>query len=209
MPNVLETLRKRIVFSYYSPGTVLNVRQLAKELKVSATPIREALIRLECEGLVQRVPNQTVQVTQLTLQEIRDIFEARLFLTDMIAQLASQRITQEQLQRMEELVEAMEATSDEEELLRLDYDIHSLLSEAAGNLVAAEMLKRIRQQITRLWYFIGRGSVYTMHRAEDFRQLLPALRDRDRDRTQAVLRHHIESFARVVGEAIVARDSTM
>jgi DNA-binding GntR family transcriptional regulator len=208
MPNALETLRKRIVFNHYSPGAVLNVRQLAKELKVSATPIREALIRLESEGLVQRVPNQTVQVTQLTLQEIRDIFEARLFLTDMIAELASQRINDEQLQKLERLIQVMEATDDEENLLRLDYDIHTLLGEAARNLVAADMLKRIRQQITRLWYFIGRDSAYTMHRAEEFRQLLSALRDRDAERTKAILRQHIESFARIVGDAIVSSSSS-
>jgi len=204
MVDLLEELRRKIVFNEYLPGSVLNVRELAKQFNVSPTPIREALIRLESEMLVKRVPNKSVQVTELSLQDIRDIFEARFTLTDTVAILATDRITREQLKRMGELIALMRDETDRSKLLQLDYLVHNLLGEATGNEVIAGMLRTLRNQVTRLWLFVGETDEYSISRVTEFEEIKAALEQGRTEQVRQLLRKHIREFADLVAKALVA-----
>ena len=204
MVDILEEIRWRIVFNEYPPGSVLNVRELAKQFHVSPTPVREALIRLESEMLVKRVPNKSVQVTELSLQDIRDIFEARLTLTDTVAILAANRIKPEQLDRMTKLIERIRAQKDRTKLLQLDYEFHNLMSEATGNRVIGGMLRTLRNQVTRLWHFVGDSDGYSINRASEFDKIKASLERSDSEATRLLLRQHIQEFADLVARALVS-----
>jgi len=206
MVDILEEIRRRIVFNEYLPGSVLNVRELAKQFHVSPTPVREALIRLESEMLVKRVPNKSVQVTELSLQDIRDIFEARLTLTDTVAVLATNRINREQLMRMTKLTERMRMEKDKTRLLQLDYEFHSLVSEATGNRVIGDILRTLRNQVTRLWLFVGESDGYSVNRASEFDEIRASLERRDAEEARVLLRKHIQEFADLVAKALVSPD---
>ncbi len=209
MVDLLEELRRRIVFNEYVPGSVLNVRELAKQFHVSPTPIREALIRLESEMLVKRVPNKSVQVTELSLQDIRDIFEARFTLTDTVATLATDRINSEQLDRMGELIAQMRDETDRSKLLQLDYLVHNLLGKATGNQVIAGMLRTLRNQVTRLWLFVGETDEYSISRVTEFEEIKAALEKGYTEQVRQLLRKHIREFAELVAKALVAPDTLL
>ena len=98
--GIYKELKKRIVYLDYKPKQVLNIKELAKEFGVSPMPIREVLILLETEKLVHIIPNNGIYVTDVSFQELKDVFEIRLFLISLAGRLAAQRVTQEELNRM-------------------------------------------------------------------------------------------------------------
>ena len=76
--SVYETIRQRISLLEIQPGSPISTNALAEEMGVSVTPVREALIRLEADGLVHRVPNSTARVTEVHLHDLKDMLEARI-----------------------------------------------------------------------------------------------------------------------------------
>ena len=90
--EIYKKLKDRIVFLGYKPKQVLNIKDLAKEFGVSPMPIREVLILLETEKLVHIIPNNGIYVTDISFQELKDVFEVRLFLIGLSGRLAAQEL---------------------------------------------------------------------------------------------------------------------
>ena len=103
--DIYKELKKRIVYLDYKPKQVLNIKELAKEFGVSPMPIREVLILLESEKLIHIIPNNGIYVNDISFQELKDVFEIRLFLISLAGRLAAQRATSEELNKMKELLE--------------------------------------------------------------------------------------------------------
>jgi DNA-binding GntR family transcriptional regulator len=80
--DLYEEIKRRILHLEYQPGELLPMRKLAKSLGVSTTPVRETLVRLTNEKLVEWAPNSTARVAQVSFKELRDVFELRLLLEE-------------------------------------------------------------------------------------------------------------------------------
>ena len=100
-------LRDKILNEEYEKGQKLNEVVLSKELNISRTPIREALKQLELEGLVKSIPNKGVYVLGFSSRDIDDMLEIRVVLESLSIQLAIDRITQEELDRIKEIYDAI------------------------------------------------------------------------------------------------------
>lgn len=139
-------IRQSIVGGQAPPGTVLIPAALSAQYNVSRTPVREALIRLEQEGLVRQATRGYV-VRARTPEEILEICEARIALESSAAQAAATRRTELDLARLVHVHESTAASSDPGELRALNHEWHLALREAGHNATIAELMDRLDAQL--------------------------------------------------------------
>jgi DNA-binding GntR family transcriptional regulator len=191
---IYALIKKRIVLLDYQPGQVLREKDLIKEFKVSRTPVREALIRLEVEGLVRIFPNQGTIVTEVSFQQLKDIFEIRSYLVKFTGQLAAARITREELDRMRALVDQMKSEKDPKSLMNLDLELHDLINQATKNAALVKILAMLRDQAVRIWSFSQTDDGYYSRLSEEFEELLDALERHDEEESARILEKHTRRF---------------
>jgi len=192
--EIYKELKKRIVFLDYKPKQVLNIKELAKEFGVSPMPIREVLIILESEKLNHIIPNNGIYVNDISFQELKDVFEIRLFLVSLAGRLAAQRATSEELNKMKELLEKIKKEKNRNKLIQLDAEFHDLVNCSTKNQTLAETLKRLRNQIGRLWFFAKENDTYSLQIPKDFEELIKALEENDQNRCEEILKNHAIHF---------------
>lgn len=200
--SVFRILRDRIIFAEYYPGQVLPIGELARDLAVSATPIREALVCLENEGLVHRVPNSSARVKEINLQDLRDIFELRLILVEQVGILAAQRINEGELAKLQTLLKKFADVKKSISVMQLDAQLHDIVYDATKNRALAKVAKTLRNQITRLWFIVKRDEYVFSAMIEDWKQLYKALKNRNEDECANVLREHVLKFIEEVKNSI-------
>lgn len=179
----------------YEPGQVLYAKELMKEFGVSLTPIREALIYMEAEDLIHIIPNRGAYVSEVSFQDLKDIFEVRLLLIGQSGRLAAQRITNEELTRMKRLLKKIKQKRERKVLIRLDSEFHELVNQATKNRALAKTLERLRNQIVRLWIFsTEKDDIYSSQIPKDLEELVKALENRDQSRSEQILKNHTIHF---------------
>lgn len=154
--EIYEKLRERILYIEYEPGSILNEQKLAKEFNVSRTPLRTVLFRLEWEHLIKILPRTGIQVTELELNRMMNVFQARLELEDVIGRMAAEQFTSEHFDRLNRLLKDCEplfGQKDPKALAGIDFSIKALFHEAAGNPFLTEMSDRLYALTFRLWYY--------------------------------------------------------
>jgi len=192
--EIYTELKNRIVFLRYKPKQVLNIKELAKEFKVSSIPVREVLILLEAEKLVHIIPNHGIYVTDISMQELKDVFEIRLFLVSFVGKLAAQRVTPEELVKMRELLEKIKKEKNRIKLIQLDAEFHDLLNTSTKNQSLVETLGRLRNQIGRLWYFAKENDIYSQNIPHDIEKLIAALEKKDQVECENIMKDHAMHF---------------
>lgn len=196
--DAYRVLKRRIVLAELAPGQPLQENDLAKEFGVSRTPIREALIRLEAEGLVRIVPKRGVYVSEVSLNKFKNIYEIRYYLIGLAGRLSAQRITEEELRKLDALVEKVRGESNVKKLQEYDLMFHDLLNQGTHNEELVETLERLRNQMPRIWTFTHAANEYFLKTREEIAQIVDALRARDADRTEQLLRQHISRYRQYV-----------
>ncbi len=192
--EIYKELKKRIVYLDYKPKQVLNIKELAKEFGVSPMPIREVLILLESEKLIHIIPNNGIYVNDISFQELKDVFEIRLFLVSLAGRLAAQRATSEELNKMKELLEKIKKEKNRNKLIQLDAEFHDLVNYSTKNQTLAETLKRLRNQIGRLWFFAKENDAYSQKIPEDFEELIKALENKEQNKCEQIMKDHTIHF---------------
>lgn len=126
-------IKNRILNGYYRPGEVFSESAMVTDLGISRTPIREALVRLEQEGLVRVIPKCGVTVRTLTLSELKSLFEMRRILEPYVIRCYGQQIPKDQIREIwEEMIRAYTA-SDAQRQYDADARLHSLIYSTAQN----------------------------------------------------------------------------
>ena len=192
--EIYKELKKRIIYLDYKLKQVLNIKELAKEFEVSPMPIREVLILLENEKLVHIIPNNGVYVTDVSFQELKEVFEVRLFLVGLAGKLAAQRVTSEELNKMKELLEKIKNEKNRKKLIQLDAEFHDLVNYSTKNQTLTETLKRLRNQIGRLWFFAKENDAYSQKIPEDFEELIKALENKEQNKSEQIMKDHAIHF---------------
>jgi len=192
--EIYKEIKKRIVYLNYKPKQVLNIKDLAKEFGVSPMPVREVLILLEVEKLVYIIPNNGIYVTDVSFQELKDVFEVRLFLIGLSGRLAAQRVTTEELNKMKEFLKKIKQEKDRNILIQLDAEFHDLVNCSTKNQTLAETLKKLRNQIGRLWFFAKENDAYSQQIPEDFEELIKALENKEQNKCEQIMKDHAIHF---------------
>lgn len=151
--EVSVRLRQRIVEGQLSPGAKLNERELSEQLKVSRTPLREAIKMLAAEGLVELLPNRGAVVAQMSEQDVADTFEVIAGLEGQAGALAAQRVTEPQLNEIRALHYEMLAAFTRRDLptyYRLNALIHAHINAAAGNRVLTQTWATVNARLQAL-----------------------------------------------------------
>lgn len=193
--QVAEEVRRMIITGTLAPGEKIRISELAEELDVSMTPMREALKILAKESLVELMANRGARVSEITVEGTRSQFEVISRLEALAAELAAERITEDELARLDGLHAQMvesHAASDLPGYFDCNLKIHNLVVEAAKN----PDLTRVR---TLLGFHVERArflSVATQgHRAvsmEDHAKLMRALRARDPEAARDIWQAHLQ-----------------
>jgi len=148
-----DSLKQLILSEKFEPGDFLSERQLAARLKMSKTPIKSALERLESEGFIRVSPQQGIVVQDLTLEEIGDHFEVREALETYVVRRLAGKLTAEQIARMKANLSAQQATVEQLDGLanrQLDSEFHLLWCEFFGNREIIGVMERLRDRIHRI-----------------------------------------------------------
>lgn len=193
---VFETLREAIIQGDLSPGERLMEVQVAEELGVSRTPVREAIRKLELEGLVVMVPRKGAYVADISLRDLSDVFEVRRALEGLAAELAADRATDEEIEELERtLVKISDAIENNrvEDTVELDTQFHELLYAASRNERLRGILSQLREQIHRYrlqsWTRPNRARVAF----EEHRAIVEAVAERNPELAKERAIAHIDS----------------
>lgn len=151
--RVFNRLREDILNGKYKEHEELKEVAIGEELGVSRTPVREAFRQLELEGLIQIVPNKGAYVTGITAKDVKDIYMIRSSLEGMCARLATENITQEQLEEMEEnvyLASFHASKGNMKQMAELDNRFHQILYEASDSKMLENLLRDFHQYVIRI-----------------------------------------------------------
>lgn len=192
--KVYQFLRDAIAEGRYVNGDCLVEQKIAEELRVSRTPVREALKQLELEDLVVSQPNRGVVVKSFTSEDFFDVFTIRYLLEGQAAFWAAQRITAAQLAKLKEIVELMEfytQKNDVAHLVRLDGKFHECLYEASNSRTLKHILTSLHHNIHQ-----ARASSLTVpsrpaHSLAEHQKIYGALERHDAPAAKAFMEQHI------------------
>jgi DNA-binding GntR family transcriptional regulator len=203
---ICTQLRRSIVMSHHRPGERLNPNALAEDFGVSVTPVREALQMLDQEGLVTIKPRSGYFVTHLTLKELLDWLDLREILEVGAFERAVSRITDEQLEELEQ-VHAEYSGDDEESLERYINEnrrLHCLIAEASGNRKLAEMLSHVHDRLARfmVWSHAGQSMLQYRHG-----HLIAALRTRDTATARQAILDELNEMREITLEHLIQEES--
>lgn len=157
---IYEVVRDRICLLEYPPGMVLHEAKLASEFGVSRTPIRTVLQRLAFGALIETKDGVGTIVTSLSLDELRDIYEVRLKIAEMIGHLSPKSCTQDHVQEAELLrarAEVLARNFNSVEYWRINHDLHFLIGDLIGNRALKHMWDHFYFQAARSWYALAKG----------------------------------------------------
>lgn len=149
---VCETLRDAIRNGVLKPGERLMEIQLADELGVSRTPVREAIRKLELEGYVIMMPRRGTYVANYSIRDINEVFEIRTSLESLASGLAAERITEEELERLQRLLVTIGEHIEEgdmDKIVAADMEFHDILYQASRNSRLVGIIVNLRDQLTR------------------------------------------------------------
>ena len=144
---VFNTLRKAILKGELKPGERLMEIALADRLGVSRTPVREAMRKLELEGLVVMIPRRGAQVANITEKDLNDVLEVRIALENLSIEKACARMTEEQLAQLWDAAEEFEKTMAEGNLVKLaeaDVAFHEVIYQSSDNRRLNQVLNNLR-----------------------------------------------------------------
>jgi DNA-binding GntR family transcriptional regulator len=198
--RVYRTLKDRIISQEIAVGSRLRDEELATQLGVSRTPVREALMHLAREGLVEVIPRSGTRVRTYTEHDIEDIFEVRIPLEVLAIRKAATRLRGEDIARLRQMWQKAEtaiAQGDVKPAIEFDLEMHRMILEASGNRRLETLMDRLNQFVA---LFRNLGASTPGHRNPQFVHRLPeiieALERRDADGAARALREHIESSGR-------------
>lgn len=192
--SLYDELKKRIVLLDYEPGQVLREKELIEEFGVSRTPVREALIRLETDGLVRILPNLGTIVSEVSFQQLKDVIEVRSHLILLSGQLAAARITKQELEELHGLIEQMKQEKDPKLLMDLDTRAHDLVNQASKNEMLVNMLGQLRDLVVRIWFYFPTNDEYYHGLSEEFEELEAALQAGNQEASARLLEKHTQRF---------------
>ena len=193
---VCETLREAIRSGVLKPGERLMEIQLADELGVSRTPVREAMRKLELEGYVIMLPRRGTYVANISIRDINEVFEIRTTLDALASGLAAERITEEELEQLERLLVSIGEnieTRNMKKVVEDDMEFHDILYKASRNQRLVGIISNLREQMTR---FRSMSMSYTgrlKKTLEEHSRLVEAIAQRDVELAQKLAVEHMEN----------------
>ena len=207
---VFNTLRQAILRGELKPGERLMEIQLANKLGVSRTPIREAIRKLELEGLVMMIPRKGAEVAEITEKSLRDVLEVRRALEELAVQLACEKITKEEIRELERVAKEFQQvvnSSDITEIAEVDVCFHDIIYTATDNQKLIQLLNNLREQMYRYRVeYLKRDGVFPQLIAEH-EAIIRHIENNEKEKATEVMCRHIDNQVETVIDVIRAKHS--
>ena len=181
----------------YESAQVMNEKALAEEFGVSRTPVREVLLRLQYEKLLEIIPRGGIFVKTIDFQELKDVFLTRILVEGEVAKLATIHITQDQLREIEKIKEECEKminNSNPEELIQIDINLRHVINRALNRPILGEISDYLYYQTLRIWYLVFNKTSFSVEMEQQVEEI---------EKTLEFLRSGDPKFAENCGREIV------
>lgn len=209
---VFNTLRQAILRGELKPGERLMEIQLANKLGVSRTPIREAIRKLELEGLVLMIPRKGAEVAEITEKNLRDVLEVRCALEELAVQLACDRMDEEGIKAMKEASAQFCNTLDSDDITRIaqaDVAFHDIIYAATDNRRLIQLLNNLREQMYRYRIeYLKKKECYPQL-LEEHQTIIDSIESRDKGRATQITGQHIKNQAEAVVDTIREKEESV
>ncbi len=193
---VFNTLRQAIITGEFAPGERLMEIALANRLGVSRTPVREAIRKLELEGLVVMIPRKGAEVAKITEKDLRDVLEVRSSLEELAAELATERMNDEIKGKLEKALQNFkEAIESENNAAIADSDVefHDVIFEATGNARLIQIISNLREQIYRYRLEYVKDTEYHVTLLKEHQELVKAMSAGKKEEARKIMKKHIDN----------------
>lgn len=198
---VFNTLRQAILTGELKPGERLMEIHLANRLGVSRTPIREAIRKLELEGLVTMIPRRGAEVSQITEKSMNDVLEVRRALDALCAELACDRISDEELDNLGKACTAFEQavrTRDIRKIAQADVALHDIIVQATGNQRLIQLVNNLSEQMYRYRFEYIKDFSQHERLIEEHRIIYQSIVNKDKETASREAKIHIDNQEKAI-----------
>ena len=202
---VFNTLRRAILRGELKPGERLMEIQLANKLGVSRTPIREAIRKLELEGLVLMIPRKGAEVAEITEKNLRDVLEVRCALEELGVQLACDRIDKSGVRELHEAADHfrdMLESDDITQIAEADEAFHDVIFKATDNGRLIQLLNNLREQMYRYRVEYLKRSDFHQQLIDEHEEIIETIENGQKDRAVQVVCQHVDNQVEAVMDTI-------
>jgi DNA-binding GntR family transcriptional regulator len=203
--HVYVSIKSAIIGGEFEPGRRLIEEKLADDMKTSRTPVREAIQKLEKEGLIYRLPRGGFAVKGVTEEEVEEVFGLRGILEGYAGFLATARMDDAELRSLEDII-ALEETClqdmNVEEFIRLDGEFHDVVYKAAKNNRLYNLLHDLRDYIYRYRVIIMRYQRKPQLAVQDHKEMVASIRSRNAKQVEKLVRKHMTRGKEVIKKKI-------
>lgn len=203
--QMYQAVKQKILDLEVDPTQPIDEKLLVRETGGSLTLVQQALERLVADGIVEKRRRRWYITRSATASTMREIFEVRTTLEGMCARLAAERITEEEIESMEQLLHDFERVfreGDNKALIAVDHKFHRALYEASGNRFLARALDEMYSLIYRLFFFALDRMGSVRGNIEEHHDILAALKAGDGRTADRLIQQHIQHFRTMVEELL-------
>ncbi|OBI23943.1 GntR family transcriptional regulator [Mycobacterium sp. E1386] len=208
--DVARFIRRRIFDGTYVAGSYVRLDQLAAELGISVTPVREALFALRAEGLIDQQPRRGFMVLPVTGRDVTDVANLQAHVGGELAARAAINITDDQLRELKQIQAELEdayAGDDDERTVRLNHQFHRAINVAADSPKLAQLMSQITRYAPESVFPAIEG--WPEQSMRDHRRILSALKKRDDQLARAAMSQHLAAGAVPLIDHLTARGVVM
>ena len=203
-----KDLRYRIITHDLKPMEPLNEKALMDHYALGRTPMREVLLQLQKDGLIQRFSRSGTIVSPVDTHIYKQNIEIRTVLEGLAGELAAKNITPGQLQVLEQILKGVTALEEQEsenlkELMQCEFDFHNLIYEATHNPKLINILHELHGVSARFWHYQIFSKQELLDQYIDHREVLDALKKRDGRRAGETLKNHIQNVVKKLGDKVL------
>ncbi len=198
---VFNTLRQEILTGKLKPGERLMEIHLANKLGVSRTPIREAIRKLELEGLVIMIPRRGAEVAQITFKSLEDVMEVRRALDVLAIELACDRMTKDELEKLKQACEnfsAVAKTDDTRKIAEADVAFHDIIVLSTGNTRLIQLVNNLSEQMYRYRFEYLKDQTNHDTLMQEHLEMYQSIQRKDKETAARTVRKHIDNQEKAI-----------
>ena len=202
---IFNTIREAIIVGELKPGERLMEVQLAEKMGVSRTPVREAIRKLELEGLVDMLPRKGAHVADLSVKDIMDVLEVRSTLDGLASSLSAARITGEEIKELKHLLSQFENCIEKNStqgIIKKDVEFHDIIYRSSRNDKLIQISNNLREQVQRFRVIYIKDYSSSKELVKEHADILKAISDRNSEAAMKYAQNHIRNQEETIIKAI-------
>lgn len=206
---IFNTLREAIIVGELKPGERLMEVQLADKMGVSRTPVREAIRKLELEGLVEMLPRKGAHVADLSVKDIMDVLEVRSTLDGLASSLSATRITEDEIKELKHIQSQFVNYVEKDNLqgsIKKDVEFHDIIYRSSRNDKLIQITSNLREQIQRFRVIYIKDYSSTRELIREHAEIIDAITGRHADLAQRAAQKHIKNQEDTIIKALKTSD---